>query len=226
MISCGTRDFCTTNPAVWILYIHARVSWFSTGNKCLALFLFLEYYHFSTIITQIELSISTPRHRHLPLATCHLLFAVLSMFAFFLWLFFAHAGSCCTGLIRLSLSSCCRRGHQVFSVRSATWCSATNQRSALTTTRRTATPCLELSPARDRTSVTFAARSLQRNPTWKCTCRPSTVSVTLKPSSAALVRECSSEKTTYKITWKRYIENKQLFIIVTKSTKNDVRLQY
>ena len=66
---------------------------------------------------------------------------------------------------------CFRRGHLVSSVKSVTWCSATNQRSALTTTRR----MLRATPERRRrdqsiltldTSARFAARSLVTSVIW------------------------------------------------------------
>ena len=61
----------------------------------------------------------------------------------------------------------CRYRWQASSVRFATWRSATNQRSALTTTLRMLTAAADLTPG---TSARFATGSSRRNAAWSVTC--------------------------------------------------------
>ena len=87
-----------------------------------------------------------------------------------------------------SFSLCSRFGLLVASnVRSATWRSTTNQRSALTTTRR----MHKNYEMRHDLSVKFAGRSLLRKTTWPGTCRRYMVLVTSRPSSVTFALECS-----------------------------------
>ena len=85
----------------------------------------------------------------------------------------------------------CRHGHRVSSVRSATWRSATHQRSALTTTRRMLRAAVDPSVLTPDTSATFAAGSLQRSAASSVTLMPFMAMVTSRPSNAASAQKSS-----------------------------------
>ena len=95
------------------------------------------------------------------------------------------------------------------SVSCVTWCSATNQRSALTTTRYTARPMPRhvLMLLQDRTSVTFAVWGLQLQVAWSDTWRPFTPSVTSRRLSVVSAHMFSSKKWIYPHISSAYTNN-------------------
>ena len=100
------------------------------------------------------------------------------------------------------------------SVRSVTWCSTTNQRSALTTTRRmlrAAAATADLSILMPDMSARFAAGSSQKRAIWKSTCLLYMVLVTSGPSSVTFALGCSSTSMFFRATLKMCIKSKAVF---------------
>ena len=96
--------------------------------------------------------------------------------------------------------SCGRQGSSVSSVR---WCSATNQRSALTTTPRMRRATTDQGIPRRSSNVTFAVESLRQSAVLIYTCELCTKSVTSRLFNVRLVCVCSSAKTIFKLILSR-----------------------
>ena len=94
------------------------------------------------------------------------------------------------------------------SVRSATWRSATNQRSALTTTRRMLKASANQNILTPDTSARFAAGSSRREVAWSAIYPLSMVWVTSRPSNVTFVPGCSSTSLVWRITWRECIKSK------------------
>ena len=96
---------------------------------------------------------------------------------------------------------CFRHGHWEFSARSATWRSATNQRSALTTTQRILRAPVDPNTLTPGTSVRFAVGSSQWKRVWESTCPLYMVLVTSRPSSVTFALVLSRRSRSSFVTW-------------------------
>ena len=100
-------------------------------------------------------------------------------------------------------------GRQVFSVSCVRWYSATNQRSALTTSLRIVTPDVHSMVAKERLNARFAAKSSPRSQTWSDTCRQFTALVTSRHFSVTSACVFSNTSNTYNGTWFQYTKYHQ-----------------
>ena len=94
-----------------------------------------------------------------------------------------------------------RHGRRLSSVKSVTWRSATNQRSALITTRRMLQAAVDRSILTPGTSARFARRSLHRKAIWKLTCQRFMASVTSRLSNATSAQKSLIKRATWRGTF-------------------------